>query len=186
MIFIGIIFGLIYLGLWYSIGFLLGSKFEFTSSTILRDYETYTFYSLPFAFVLYLGFSVFGAFAEEAAYRGYVQTRISSKYGTVLGIFIATLFFSFQHIHVFQVSWIIQFFQTQFFHVFLFSIFSGYLFLKSKENIWSVFAMHGFTNAFSVTVPILVTPTFEFAYYIAETASFITIILLLHFLPLKK
>jgi hypothetical protein len=42
------------------------------------------------------------------------------------------------------------------------------------------------TNAFSVSVPIVVTPTFEFAYHIAETASFITIIMLLHFLPLIK
>jgi len=186
MIFIGIIFGLIYLGLWYSISFLLGSKFEFTSSTILRDYETYTFYSLPFAFVLYLGFSVFGAFAEEVAYRGYAQTRISSRYGYIVGIVVATLFFSLEHIHVFQVSWLIQFFRTQFFHVFLFGIFVGYLFFKSKESIWSVFSFHALLNIFSVSVPIVVTPTFEFVYHIAETASFITIILLLHFLPLKK
>jgi len=41
-------------------------------------------------------------------------------------------------------------------------------------------------NIFSVSVPIVVTPTFEFAYHIAETVSFIAIILLLHFLPLRK
>jgi len=186
MILIGLFFGLVYLGLWYSISFLLGSKFDFMSSTILRDYETYTFYSLPLAFALYLGFSVFGAFAEEVAYRSYVQTRISSRYGYVVGIIVSTLFFSFQHIHVFQASWVIHFFQTQFLHVFLFGIFVGYLFFKSKESIWSVFSFHALLNVFSVSVPIVVTPTFEFAYHIAETASFITIILLLHFLPLKK
>jgi len=127
------------LGLWYLISFILGSKFEFTSSTILRDYGAYSFYSLPLAFTLYLVFSVFGAFAEEVAYRDYVQTRISARYGHIVGILVSALFFSLQHIHVFQTSWLIQFFQTQFFHVFLFGIFFGYLFFKSKENIWSVF-----------------------------------------------
>jgi membrane protease YdiL (CAAX protease family) len=183
MILIGLFFGLVYLGLWYSISFLLGSKLEFTSSTILRDYETYTSYSLSLALALYLGFSVFGAFAEEVAYRSYVQTRISSRYGYVVGILVSTLFFSFQHIYVFQASWVIQFFQTQFLHVFLFGIFGGYLFFKSKENIWSVFSMHALTNAFSVSVPIVVTPTFEFAYHVAETVSFVTMIMLLHFFP---
>jgi len=186
MVLIGLLFALLYLGLWYLISFGLGSRIEFASFPSFRGFENYAVYSIPLAFGLYLAFAVFGAFAEEVAYRGYVQTRISSKYGPVLGIFIATLFFSFQHIHVFQVSWIIQFFQTQFFHVFLFSIFSGYLFLKSKENIWSVFAMHGFTNAFSVTAPIVVTPSFQFTYYVAEIASFTVMILLLRYLPLKN
>jgi len=186
MVLTGLLFTLLYLGLWYLISFSLGSRIEFASFPSFRGFENYAVYSIPLAFGLYLAFAVFGAFAEEVAYRGYVQTRISSKYGPVLGIFIATLFFSFQHIHVFQVSWIIQFFQTQFFHVFLFSIFSGYLFLKSKENIWSVFAMHGFTNAFSVTAPIVVTPSFQFTYYVAEIASFTVMILLLRYLPLKN
>ena len=185
MVLVGVIFAVIYLGLWYLISFLLGSKFEFTSSTILRDYGTYAFYSLPLASALYLGFSVFGAFAEEVAYRGYVQTRISSKYGYVVGIIVSTLFFSFQHIHIFQTSWLIQFFQTQFFHVVLFGIFSGYLFFKTEDNIWSVFSKHALVNAFS-SVPIVVTPTFQFAYHIAEVTSFTVMILLLHFLPLRN
>jgi len=183
MILLGLILGLVYLGLWYSISFLLGSTFELMSSTLLRDYETYTYYSLPLAFVLYLGFSIFGAFVEEIVYRGYIQTRISSRYGYVVGILVSTLFFSFQHIHVFQSSWLIQFFQTRFLHVFLFGILIGYLFFKSKENIWSVFSMHALTNAFSVSVPIVVTPTFQFGYHIAETTSFVTIIMLLYLLP---
>jgi len=175
----GIFFALLYLGLWYLISFLLGSKFEFTSSTILRDYGAYSFYSLPLAFTLYLIFSVFGAFAEEVAYRGYVQTRISARYGYIVGILVSALFFSLQHIHVFQTSWLIQFFQTQFFRVFLFGIFFGYLFLKSKENIWSAFSTHALINAFSVSVPIVVIATFPFANQLAEIVSFTVIILLL-------
>jgi membrane protease YdiL (CAAX protease family) len=186
MILVGLTFGLLYLGLYYLISFLLGSRFEFGSFPSLRGFESYAVYSLPLAFALYLALSVFGAFAEEVAYRGYVQTRISKKHGYVIGIIVSTLFFSFQHIHVFQVSWLIQFFQTQFFHVLLGGILGGYLFFKSKENIWSVFAMHALTNAFSVSVPIMVTDAFPFTFYVAEIISFAAMILLLRILPLPN
>jgi len=46
--------------------------------------------------------------------------------------------------------------------------------------------MHGFANAFGVTVPIVVTPSFQFTYYVAEIASFTVMILLLRYLPLKN
>jgi membrane protease YdiL (CAAX protease family) len=186
MIVVGLAFGSLYLGLWYLISLVLGSRFEFTSFPSLRGFEGYAVFSLASAFVLYLAFSVFGAFAEEVAYRGYVQTRITSRYGYVVGIIVSTLFFSFQHIHIFQTSWLIQFFQTQFFHVMLFGIFGGYLFFKSKENIWCVFSFHVLINIFSVSVPIVVTPTFQFAYYIAEIASFMVMIMLLRYLPLQN
>lgn len=186
MILVGLVFGLLYLGLYYLISFLLDSRFEFGSFPSLRGFESYAVYSLPLAFGLYLIFSVFGAFAEEVAYRGYVQTRLSGRYGYLIGIIVSTLFFSLQHIHIFQTSWIIQFFQTQFFHVFLFGLFGGYLFFKSKENIWCVFSMHALTNAYSVSVPIIVTDAFPFTFYVAEIISFTAMILLLHYLPLQN
>lgn len=186
MILMGLIFALLYLGLWYLISFGLGSKIEFTSFPNLTGFEDYTVLSLPLAFGLYLIFAVFGAFAEEVAYRGYVQTRISSKFGDFVGILVATLFFSLQHIHVFQSGWVLQFLQKQLLHVILFGIFIGYLFLKSKENIWSAFSFHGFLNFFGVTVPIMVTHSFPHTFYIAEIISFAAIILLLHYLPLKE
>ena len=185
-ILIGVIFCSLYLGLWYLVSFLLGSKFEFESFPSLTGYEDYTVYSLPLAFSLYLAFSVFGAFAEEVAYRGYVQTRISSRFGYVVGIIVATLFFSLEHIHIFQPSWIGKFFETQLLHVLLFGIFVGYLFFKSRENIWSVFSFHALLNIFSVSVPIVVTTPFQFANQFAEIASFTAMILLLRFLPLRN
>lgn len=183
---VGLLFGLLYLGLWYLISLGLGSSIEFDPFPSLRGFENYAVYSLPLAFGLYLAFSVFGAFAEEVAYRGYVQTRISSRYGYVVGIVVSALFFSLQHIHVFQTSWLVQFFQTQFFHVFLGGILGGYLFFKSKENIWGVFSMHALTNIFSVSVPIVVTHAFPFTFYVAEILSFTVMILLLHYLPLQN
>ena len=185
-ILIGLAFGLLYLGLFYFISFLLGSTFEFTSFPSLRGFESYSVLSLWSAFVLYLSFSVFGAFAEEVAYRGYVQTRISGRYGYVIGIVVSTLFFSFQHIHILETSWLIQFFQTQFVHAFIFGIFGGYLFFKSRDNIWSVFSFHAFLNIFSVTVPIIVTHAFPFTFYVAEIVSFTVMILLFRYLPKKK
>jgi len=179
MVLVGLIFAMLYLGLWCMISFVIGSRFEFTAFPSLRGYENYAVYSLPLAFTLYLAFAVFGAFAEEVAYRGYIQTRISSKYGYSVGIFVATLFFSLQHIHIYELSWIERFFQTQFIFVFCFGIFIGYLFFKTKENIWSVFSFHALLNIFSVSVPLVVSTTFPFANQLTEIASFTVMILLL-------
>ena len=186
MILIGLTFAVIYLALWYLVSFILGSEFEFSSFPNLTGFESYSVFSLPLAFTLYLLFSVFGAFSEEVAYRGYVQTRISKKYGTAIGIVVSTLFFSLQHIHIFQINWISQFLQNQLLHVVLFGIFTGYLFYKSKENIWSVFSFHALLNIFSVTVPIMVTHSFSFTFYIAEITSFCVLLIILYYLPLRN
>lgn len=87
MILMGLVFALLYLGLWYLISLVLGSKIEFNPFPSLTGFEDYAVFSLLLAFGLYLVFSVFGAFAEEVAYRGYVQTRISSRFGNIVGIF---------------------------------------------------------------------------------------------------
>ena len=182
----GLLFALLYLGLFYLISFVLGSSFEFGSFPNFGGYEEYEVYSVALAFVLYLLFSVFGAFAEEVAYRGYVQTRIYSRYGVLIGIVASTVFFSLQHIHVFQASWISQFVQSQLLHVVLFGIFTGYLFHRSKANLWSVVAFHGLLNAFAVSIPVIVSHSFDYTFYVAEIVSFMVIILLLKYLPLKN
>ena len=186
MILSGLLFGLLYLGLYYIISFGLGSSFEFGSFPNLRGYEDYSFYSVVSVFALYLLFSVFGGFAEEVAYRGYVQTRFSEKYGALIGIIASTLFFSLQHIHVFQASWVLQFVQSQLLHVILFGIFTGYLFYRCGENIWSVVAFHVLLNAFAVSVPIIVSDASPFTFYVAEVVSFIVMIMILKYLPIKN
>jgi membrane protease YdiL (CAAX protease family) len=186
MILSGLLFGLFYLGLYCLISFGLGSSFEFGYFPNLRGYEDYSFYSVVSVFVLYLLFSVFGGFAEEVAYRGYVQTRVTKRYGVFIGIVTSTLFFSLQHTHVFQVGWISQFIQGQLLHVVLFGVFVGYLFYKSGENIWSVVAFHVLFNAFAVSVPVIVSDAFPFTFYVAEIVSFTVMILTLKYLPLKN
>jgi membrane protease YdiL (CAAX protease family) len=129
---------------------------------------------------------VFGAFAEEVAYRGYVQARVYSKYGMLIGIIASTVFFSLQHIHIFELGWISQFVENQLLHVVLFGIFTGYLFHRSKANLWSVVVFHVFLNVYAVCVPVIVTHSFGYAFYVAEIVSFAVMILLLKYLPLKN
>ena len=68
----------------------------------------------------------------------------------------------------------------------LFGVFTGYLFYRSEENIWGVVAFHILLNVFSVIVPLIVTHSFEFTFYVAEIVTFLVMILLLWYLPLKK
>jgi len=72
---------------------------------------------------------------------------------------------------------------------FLFGIFVGYLFFKTKENIWSVFSFHALSNIFNVSLPISVTTAFPFANQLADISSFILMILFLRYLskiPIAK
>lgn len=179
---VGLTFALLFQGSWYLISFLVGSRFEFVPFLSLRGYENYAVYSVLSGFAFYLAFAVFGAFAEEVAYRGYVQSRISAKYGYMVGVLVATLFFSLQHTHIFELNWVERFFQTQFVYVLCFGIFVGYLFFKSRENIWSVFSFHALVNVFNVSLPIAATTAFAFADQLVTVISFILLILLLRYL----
>lgn len=177
----GVIFAFLFQIVWFSVYLLTGGKLELLSFPSLEEYVGYAFYSIPSAFGLYLAFAVFGAFVEEVTFRGYMQSRISSKFNSALSIFIATLFFSLQHIHIFNVSWIEKFLQTQFISVFCFGVFVGYLFIKSGEDIWSVFAFHGVMNVFNVSLPVKTAPESLIS---NQAATIITVILLILLLRL--
>ncbi len=183
LVLVGLGFAVLFQVVWFGVSLGLGGKLEFFSFPSLSGFEIYAYYSLPIAFALYLTFAVFGAFAEEVAYRGYVQTRISSKYGYAIGIFVSTIFFSLQHIHIFQLNWITSFFEGQFIYVIFFGIFVGYLFIKSKGDIWTVVAFHALMNAFNVSLPIQVTTGFIYTDWLRTIISFMVLILILRFLP---
>jgi membrane protease YdiL (CAAX protease family) len=172
--------------LWYGITLGLGARLEFSSFPILRGYELYTYYSLPLAFALYAIFATFGAFAEEVTYKGYVQTRISAKYGIIAGIFVSAIFFSLQHIHIFQLKWIENFFQGQFINVMIGGLFGGYFFYKSKGDIWSIFVFHALGNLFSISLPIQITYAFPYAGWISTITTYIVLFLILRLLPLRS
>ncbi|MFC1487167.1 lysostaphin resistance A-like protein [Thermoproteota archaeon] len=166
--------------IYYPVNVILGSNVELISFPTLRGFENYAFFSLFTAFISYLVFSVFGAFTEEVAYRGYVQDRISSRFGFLVGIFTSALLFSFQHIHVFQFNWLGRFFQTQFIYVMMFGIFVGYLYLKSKSQIWNVIAFHSLMNILNISIPIQISNSSYFLSAVATVTSFVILILLLN------
>jgi membrane protease YdiL (CAAX protease family) len=186
LILFGLALALLFQGLWYGITLALGANLTFSSFPSLRGYELYPFYSLPLAFALYIAFSTFGAFAEEVTYRGYVQTRISAKYGIMVGILVSALVFSLQHIHIFQLPWIENFFQGQFINVMFTGIVSGYFFFKAKGDIWSVFAFHALGNLFSISLPIQITYAFSYTGWVSTIAANIVLILALRFLPFSE
>ncbi len=181
MILLGLALAVLFQAMWFLIIIVMGSKLEFTSFLSLRGYENYAFYSLPIAFALYVLFSVFGAFSEEIAYRGYVQSRISSRYGFIAGVLVSSLLFSLQHIQFFQTNWITAFLQNQFIYVFLFGLFVGYLFLRSGQNIWSVFAFHALMNIFNIALPIEIENPSIGINTSATVVSFLILLLILHF-----
>lgn len=173
-------FAVLFQIVYYPINIILGSNIELIAFPTLRGFETYAFFSLFTAFFSYLIFSVFGAFTEEIAYRGYVQEKISSKYGYLLGIFISTFLFSLQHIHVFQFNWLGRFLQTQFIYVIMFGFFIGCLYHKSKSQIWNVIAFHGLMNVFNISLPIQVSNSSYVLSAVATITGFVIMILLLN------
>jgi len=187
LILVGMVFAFLFQAIWFLASLGIGGHLEFFSFPSLRGYESYAIWSsILLAFALYVAFAVFGAFVEEVTFRGYVQSRIASRYNHILGVFIASLLFSLEHIHIFQLNWIEKFFQTQFIYVLCFGIFVGYLFFKSKEDVWSVFAFHALMNLFNISLPIKVTFTFPIATQLVTVMSFILMILILRLLPIKK
>ena len=187
LILVGMVFAFLFQALWFLISLGVGGNLEFLSFTSLKGYEGYAVYSSIFlAFTLYVVFAVFGAFVEEVTFRGYVQSRIASRHGRIIGVFIASLLFSLEHIHIFQWYWIEKFFQTQFIYVLCFGIFVGYLFFKSKGDIWSVFAFHALMNLFNISLPIKVTYMFPIATQLVTIMSFILMILILSLLPVEE
>jgi membrane protease YdiL (CAAX protease family) len=185
LILIGLGLALLFQVLWYGITIALGTKLAFLSFPSLRGYETYAYFSIPTAFTLYAVFSVFGAFVEEVAYRGYVQTKISAKYGIAIGILVATIFFSLQHIHIFQLPWIVIFFQGQFVNVFALSVIAGYLFFKTRD-IWSVFLFHGVCNFFNISLALQITYISPYVYYISTITSYVALFVIIRFLLFRK
>ncbi|MDI9576943.1 MAG: type II CAAX endopeptidase family protein [Thermoproteota archaeon] len=185
-VFLGLLLAVLFQALWFGISLSLGGRLEFSSFPSLRGFENYAYYALPIAFALYLLFSIFGAFAEEVAYRGYAQSRIASRYGYAIGVFVSALLFSLQHIHIFQANWIERFFQGQFIYVLLFGIFVGYFFMKSKENLWAVFAFHALMNTFNITLPVQVTTPFLYTELLRTILCFMALIIVLRILPFTK
>jgi hypothetical protein len=101
----------------------------------------------------------------------------------IAGIFVSTVFFSLQHIHIFQLEWIESFFQGQFVNVTIFGVFAGYFFFKTKGDVWSIFAFHALGNIFSISLPIQITYTLQYAGWLSTISAYIVLFLTLRLMP---
>jgi membrane protease YdiL (CAAX protease family) len=177
-------------GLFHAVGFIIALTLsgtpEISTFPDLSAYGRYAVSSLPIAASLYLVFAVFGAFVEEVTFRGYVQSRVGSQIGPGLGVIFAALLFALQHIHIFHENWIIEFFQTQFLYLFCFGLLVGYLFIKSKADIWSVFVFHAFVNLIYILLPIHFTYVLPFSAQIVTITTWAFMMLLLRLVHLEE
>jgi membrane protease YdiL (CAAX protease family) len=179
-------FSLLFQLIWFLLFMLFGGKISFSAPPGMSPYSGYVPYSVALALVLYLTFALFGAFTEEVTFRSYVQSRFASRFGLTLGILAGAIFFSFQHIQFFVSSWIVQFFQNQFIYVFCGGVFIGMFFVRTDEDLWSVFAFHGTGNLCNILLPIASTAISPFSSPAASIIGFTVLILLLQLLTKRK
>jgi membrane protease YdiL (CAAX protease family) len=181
VILLGLLLAVLFQVMYFGLTILLGGKIDSAS------FANSAFASLPLAFTIYFLYGLFGAFAEEVAYRAYSVSRIASKYGYVVAIFVSTILFSLQHIHIFQASWLVEyFFQLQFIHVLLFGIFVGYFFKKSKGNLWAVVVFHVLKNIIDMALPIYASAPSVYIHWIVNILSFTVLLIILRVLPFNK
>jgi len=159
-----------------------GGTVEVTEWFSLEGYENYAVYSLSLAFTLYLAFVIVGAFAEEVAYRGYVQSRVTKEYGALVGIAFSSVIFTLQHIHIFDARWISRFVESQLLHVFLFGLFAAYFFFRTKLSLKGVIAFHITMNIFNVTLPIKLSYLHPLAFPATNLVTFAVLFLALKLL----
>lgn len=175
----GVALSVLFQVLLVAFGLATGGTVEVTEWLSLKGYESYAVYSLPLAFTLYLAFAAIGAFVEEAAYRGYVQSRITKEYSALLGIVFASVIFSLQHIHVFDARWISHFVESQLLYVFLFGLFTGYFFYRTKMSLKGVIAFHVAMNIFNVALPVQFSYLSPLAFPVTILLSFAVLFLTL-------
>jgi membrane protease YdiL (CAAX protease family) len=172
-------FALLFQLVWFLLFMLFGGKLILSSPSGLSPYSEYVPYSVELAFGLYLAFALFGAFSEEVTFRCYVQSRFAQSFGNTLGVAAGAVFFALQHIQFFVYSWIVQFFQNQFVYVLCGGIFIGLFFIRTGEDVWSVFAFHGTGNLCNILLPIASSAASPFSSPAASITAFAILIILL-------
>ena len=172
-------FALLFQLVWFLLFMLFGGKVSLSSPPGISPYSQYAPYSVELAFGLYLIFALFGVFSEEVTFRCYVQSRFSQNFGNALGVTAGAAFFALQHIQFFVYSWIVQFFQNQFVYVLFGGIFIGLLYIRTGEDVWSVFAFHGTSNLCNILLPVASSATSPFSSPAASITAYAIFISLL-------
>jgi membrane protease YdiL (CAAX protease family) len=96
-------------------------------------------------FVPYLFFG----FYQEVVYRGILQTELVRRWGAVMGVLVANIFYTFGPLHWNYFSARSSVALPMFASIFAIGLFFGILFRRS-DNLWIVGVIHGIGNAYIV------------------------------------
>jgi membrane protease YdiL (CAAX protease family) len=97
-------------------------------------------------FVTYL---IYG-FYQEVLYRGLLQTELVRRWGTLAGILISNLLFTFGPLHYYYFQSPVSVAVPMFAAIFAIGLLFAVVFHRSG-NLWIVAIMHAFGNAFAVS-----------------------------------
>lgn len=97
---------------------------------------------------LFFPYLVFG-FYQEVVYRGMVQLELERRWGTLAGILVANVLYTFGPLHWLYFSSPLRLARPMFAGIFLVGFFFGLLFTRSG-NLWIVAVFHAIGNAYIV------------------------------------
>lgn len=92
-------------------------------------------------------------FYQELLYRGILQTALSHRFGSICGILIANLAFTFGPLHLYHLNGgsSIASVATMFAAIFSIGLVFGLVFARAR-NLWVVGILHGLGNLFAGTI----------------------------------
>lgn len=90
--------------------------------------------------VLFLGFAVFIPFFEECLFRGWIQGRIETTFGTTIGVIVPSLAFTLIHV---------QYNLNILSLLFIFSLLLGWM-RHSSKSIWPGIVIHCINNSAAI------------------------------------
>ena len=96
-------------------------------------------------FVPYL----FYGFYQEVVYRGILQSELVRRWGALIGVLIANVFYTFGPLHWYYFSSRSSVAVPMFASIFAIGLFFGVLFRRSG-NLWIVAVIHGIGNAYII------------------------------------
>jgi membrane protease YdiL (CAAX protease family) len=102
-------------------------------STVRNEFVPYLFYG----------------FYQEVVYRGILQSELVRRWGALIGILVANVFYTFGPLHWYHFSSPSSVAVPMFASIFAIGLFFGVLFRRSG-NLWIVAVIHGIGNAYIV------------------------------------
>lgn len=104
--------------------------------------------AIAFLWSIFLPYLFFG-FYQELVYRGMVQLELVRRWGTLVGILVANLLYTFGPLHAYYFSSRASVAVSMFASIFVVGLFFGVVFRRSG-NLWIVAVFHAIGNSYIV------------------------------------